>query len=151
MPGTGLWQCHKNSKNKVARHRIELRTAWMPTKQKYMCYQLSYCSIITYGEHTFLKGFLILLEPKIFVPDMTPEPLLWRCLTSLLLHTVIDKGIDQLSIYITPQQSQRDGDSHRSICTLSTPFHLKYGERSLHSVCLEIDFQRLIPERHPCP
>ena len=29
-----------------------------------------------YGEHTSLKGCLILLEPKIFVLDMTPEPFL---------------------------------------------------------------------------
>jgi hypothetical protein len=57
----------KTPKNKVARHRVELRTAWMPAKQKYTGYQLSYCRIL-------LKEFLILLEPKIFVPDMTPEP-----------------------------------------------------------------------------
>jgi len=64
----------KLQKNKVARQRVELRTAWMPAKQKCMGYQLSYCSIMRYREHTFLKGFLILLEPKNFVPDMTPDP-----------------------------------------------------------------------------
>src|ERR1700729_3257288 len=51
----------------------------MPAKQKYTGYQLSYC-------RTLLKGFLILLEPKIFVPDMTPEPSL-----SITTHAKLQK------------------------------------------------------------
>ena len=73
------------NKNKVARHRIELRTAWMPCKTKTTMYQLSYCSIYILSQGTILEGFLILLESKNFVPDMTPEPAMMRrvCIYSL--------------------------------------------------------------------
>src|ERR1700683_1298320 len=73
-PNTSLRRWSNAQQNKVAHHRIELGTSRMPCKTKTTMYQLSYYSIYILSQGTILEGFLILLESKNFVPDMTPEP-----------------------------------------------------------------------------
>ena len=63
----------------MACHRFELRTVWIPWKIKVTSYQLSYHGIYDISQGIIMQIFLILLETKIFVLNMTPELLFVLC------------------------------------------------------------------------
>src|ERR1700683_4828858 len=111
------------NKNKVTHHRIELRTTQMLCKTKTTMYQLSICSIYILSQGTILEGFLILLESKNFIPDMTPEPCLLpgRTVLNFLIQNFLTLSVavswllrnteDGLKLLICALQKNTDADN----------------------------------------